>query len=252
MWPTSTSRSTSCRGSSSSSARRSTSTPSKACRSSVLSAARWTPVLAHLQARDRRRFRRPQLCLALAPLFAYIAWRIKRDSARSRLLPPGPARAEHARVHDPEVQDDEGRHGSGASIARYIQRRCPSRRQHQRERSLQARAPGRDHAVRPLAAKDEPRRAPAADQRPARRHVARRPAAVHPLRDGALRSRTTSSASSFRPGSPASGRSRPGRIRPSARRSTWTSPTPVAGRSVSTCACSAGRRSQFCDERAAT
>ena len=45
------------------------------------------------------------------------------------------------------------------------------------ERPLQARAARRDHAVRPLAAQDEPRRAAAADQRPARRDVARRPAA---------------------------------------------------------------------------
>ena len=50
--------------------------------------------------------------------------------------------------------------------------------------SSSARTPSR---VRPLAARDEPRRAAAADQRPARRHVARRPAPVHPVRDRALR-----------------------------------------------------------------
>ena len=40
---------------------------------------------------------------------------------------------------------------------------------------------------RPLPAQDEPRRAAAADQRAARRHVARRAAPVHPVRDRALR-----------------------------------------------------------------
>ena len=41
--------------------------------------------------------------------------------------------------------------------------------------------------VRALAAQDEPRRAAPADQRAPRRHVARRAAAVHPLRDRELR-----------------------------------------------------------------
>ena len=80
-WPTSTSRSTSCLASSSSSARRSTSTASRACRSSAC----LRPLDARfpqLQARDRRgRLGRCSVCLA--PLFVYIAWRIKRDS-------PGP------------------------------------------------------------------------------------------------------------------------------------------------------------------
>src|SRR5262249_52289606 len=45
----------------------------------------------------------------------------------------------------------------------------------------------RDHALRPLAPQDEPRRAASAVERPARADVHGRPAPLHPLRDGELR-----------------------------------------------------------------
>ena len=47
--------------------------------------------------------------LVLAPLFAFIAWRIKRDSPRPGLLPADAARTEHERVHGPQVQNDAAR-----------------------------------------------------------------------------------------------------------------------------------------------
>ena len=98
------------------------------------------------------------------------------------------------------------------------------------------------HAVRTLAAQDEPGRAAAADQRPARRHVPRRPAAVHPVRDASSSSRTTSTGSSCPQGITGLWQVTARAPRRSARRSTWTSRTPAAGRSASTCACSCRRR----------
>ena len=118
------------------------------------------------------------------------------------------------------------------------------RRRRERTASTSSTATTRD-ARGPLAAPHEPRRAAAADQRASRRDVPRRAAAVHRLRDGALRAAPLRAL----PGPAGDHRllagHRAGPRDASARRSTWTSRTHAAGRSASTSACSSALRSQL-------
>ena len=140
------------------------------------------------------------MLILTAPLFAYRGLADQARLARAGLLPADAARARACRqftalkFRTMQVDTDDAAHRE------YIQATMTASASPTRERPLQARPLGRDHAVRPLAAQDEPRRAAAADQRAPRRHVARRPAAVHRRTRPSTSRRTTSSASSSRPG----------------------------------------------------
>ena len=167
--------------------------PRSASPSRASSSARWTS------------WRRILALVLAAPLFAYIAWRISRDSPGPVFFRQDRLGQQHARVHGAQVPDDACRH-----------RRRGAPRVHQAddelvgdadgEWALQARARGRGDALRALAPADEPRRAAAADQRAARRDVARRAASVPRRTRPSTSARTTSSASTCRRASPASGR----------------------------------------------
>ena len=78
---------------------------SSACRRPKLFA-----VLALDQARRSTSSARSVALVLTAPLFAYIAWRIRRDSPGPVLLPPDAARREQQRVHRPQVPHDARRH----------------------------------------------------------------------------------------------------------------------------------------------
>ena len=126
------------------------------------------------------------LLVLLRPFFAAIAVWIKRDSPgpvlfrQTRLgLDQRPFTALKFRTMRSDTSPDEHRE--------YIRRAMDVDATPEESGLYKLERPDVGHAVRPLAAKDEPRRAAAALQRPARRHVARRPAALHPVRDRALR-----------------------------------------------------------------
>ena len=146
------------------------------------------------------------LLILTAPLFAVIAWRIRRGSPGPGLLPADPARPGHARVHGAEVQDDD---------RRASRRRAP-------------RVPGDDHELdrdgrRRTASTSSSGRTsvtevgrwlrrtsldelPQLAERAARRHVARRARGrASPTRRRCSRP-TTSTASPCRPASPGCGR----------------------------------------------
>ena len=123
--------------------------------------------------------------LLTAPLFALVAWRIKRDS-------PGPVffrqtrlgydmrefTALKFRTMHVDVDQDEHR--------RYIERTMSADATPEGNGLYKLERGQLGHAGRPLAAQDQPRRAAAADQRAQGRHVARRAAAVPRLRDRVL------------------------------------------------------------------
>ena len=137
------------------------------------------------------------LLASRAPSIAFIAWRIRRTRpARSSSARRGSA--EHAGVHGVEVPtmriDTDDSRASRLHPATADARRCSVD-----ERPVQARAAGRRDPVGRWLRRTSLDELPQLDQRAARGDVARRPAAVHPLRDRALRSRTTSTGSWCRP-----------------------------------------------------
>ena len=140
-----------------------------------------------------------------APVFALAAIRIRRES-------PGPVFFRQTRL-------GTNRRPFTALKFRTMKRRhrrCRAprihpahddgRRDDERKRDVQALTRGRRDAVRPVPAQDEPRRAAAADQRAARRDVARRPAPLHPVRDGVLPAAPLRPVPRARRASPVSGR----------------------------------------------
>ena len=124
--------------------------------------------------------------IILAPLFAYIALRIRLDSDgpvffRQTRLGTNMKEFTALKFRTMKVDTDAiGPPGGGPPVER--SRRRPSRDGH-----VQARARGRGDRFWPRPAPHQPRRASPADKRAPRRHVACRPPPVHPLRDGELR-----------------------------------------------------------------
>ena len=108
-------------------------------------------------------------------------------------------------------------------------------------RALQARRRRPRHRARPHAAQVEPGRAAPAVERHPRRHGARRAAPRHPLRGGALPARLPRVASPSSRASPGSGRSAAATNGPTRKWSGWTSSTPSATASASTCSSSPRR-----------
>ena len=144
------------------------------------------------------------LLLVTAPLFALFAWRIKHDS-------PGPVFFRQTRLGQDMKEFTALKFRTmtrpattRASRIREVDHELQGGRR--RERALQARAWRCGHQRRPLAAEDLARRAAAVAERPPRRHVARRSAPVHPVRDRRSSALTTSSGSSCPRASRASGR----------------------------------------------
>jgi len=123
--------------------------------------------------------------LVAAPLLGVIALAITLDSAGPVLFCQRRLGEGHARVHRAQVPNDERqrRRVRASRLHRGDDERESGCR---RERSLQARSKRRDHARRPMAPEDEPRRAAAARERPEGRHVTRRAAPMPRVRSGAL------------------------------------------------------------------
>ena len=150
-----------------------------------------------------------------------------------------------------------GRTRRPTSIATYVQRAMNSDATPEESGLYKLERPDVVTRSGPAPAQDEPRRAAAALERPARRHVARRAATVHPLRDGAIRAAPLRALlRSGRHHRPLAGEG-PGALDASARRSSSTCSTRGAGRSGATSCCCSRRRCRSSarrrpDERAAS
>ena len=145
------------------------------------------------------------LLLLTSPLFAFIAWRIRRGDDgpvlfRQERLGQKMQPFTALKFRTMKVDTDTTAHREFIRATMSADATPTENGLYKLER------PDAITPHRALAAQDEPRRAAAAAQRPARRDVARRPAALPRLRDRGLRCRITSSDSASRPASPGCGR----------------------------------------------